>query len=59
MDDINLILRECGICHLIKPLSSFNLSDRQEFLQACHYTNLQPLWAKENISKSNKYKNYV
>jgi len=38
----------------IKPLSSFDLTDRNQFLQACHYTNLQPLWAKDNISKSDK-----
>jgi hypothetical protein len=39
----------------IKPLSLFDLTDRKQFLQACHYTNLQPLWAKENFSKHNKY----
>jgi hypothetical protein len=38
----------------IKPLSSFDLTDREQFLQACHYTNLQPLWAIENLIKSNK-----
>lgn len=36
------------------PLSSFNLSVREQFLKACHYSNLQPLWAHENLTKSNK-----
>ncbi len=38
----------------IKPLSSFNLTDANQLAEACHYTNLQPMWGKENISKGNK-----
>ena len=41
------------IDHII-PLASFNLADRDQFLKACHYTNLQPLWATENLSKGSK-----
>lgn len=36
------------------PLDFFDLDDRKQLLQACHYTNLQPMWAEENIRKSNK-----
>lgn len=36
------------------PLSLFDLTNREQFLQAVHYTNLQPMWAKENISKGNR-----
>lgn len=35
----------------VRPLASFDLTDRKQFLQACHYTNLQPLWAEENLKK--------
>ena len=37
----------------IEPLSKFDLTDRKQFLSACHYTNLQPLWAQDNWKKSN------
>lgn len=40
------------IDHVI-PLASFNLADRTQFLKAAHYTNLQPLWAKDNLRKGN------
>ena len=36
----------------IKPLSSFNLENREEFLKACHYTNYQPLWATTKIARA-------
>lgn len=36
----------------IKPLNTFDLTNPNELKQACHFTNLQPLWAKENRSKS-------
>lgn len=39
----------------IKPISKFNLDDETEFLDCCHYTNFQPLLAKDNISKSAKW----
>jgi len=39
----------------IRPLSAFDLTDDKQFKQACHYSNLQPLWAKDNLIKRDKY----
>lgn len=35
----------------IKPLVSFDLTDEEQLKQACHYSNLQPLWMKDNLRK--------
>ena len=37
------------------PLAKLNLADRTEFLQACHFTNYQPLWARDNLMKHDKF----
>lgn len=40
-----------------RPISSFNITSIgcDDFNKCWSLSNLQPLWAKENISKSNKY----
>ena len=42
----------------IRPLSSFNLDDPLQINDACHYTNLQPLWWFENLKKSDFYETW-
>ena len=39
----------------IKPCCKFNLLDDEEQKKCFHYTNLQPLWSKDNLSKGGKY----
>lgn len=39
----------------IKPLALFDLTIKEDFLAAANYKNLQPLWAKDNLSKNKKY----
>ena len=45
-----------GKWHLdhIKPCSSFDLTKASEQRKCFHYTNLQPLWASENLAKGSK-----
>lgn len=38
----------------IKPLSSFDLTDEEQLRAACHFTNVQPLWAADNVRKGAK-----
>jgi hypothetical protein len=39
----------------IRPLRSFDLTDPAEAKVAFHYTNLQPMWAEDNIRKGAKW----
>lgn len=39
----------------IRPCASFDLTDPDQQKECFHYTNLQPLWAKDNFIKNSKY----
>lgn len=39
----------------IRPCSSFDLTKEQEQLECFHFSNLQPLWAKDNYTKSDSF----
>lgn len=41
----------------VHPVASFDLSKESERRTAFHYTNLQPLWAKENMRKNDRILN--
>jgi len=45
-----------GLWHIdhIKPCATFDLSDPEQQKKCFHYTNLQPLWAFDNISKGKR-----
>jgi hypothetical protein len=39
----------------IRPCSSYDLDDPQQQRECFNYKNLQPLWAKDNLEKSDKF----
>jgi hypothetical protein len=39
----------------IRPCSNFDLTDPEQQKECFNYTNLQPLWAEDNLRKSSKY----
>ena len=39
----------------MKPCACFNLLDESEQKKCFHYTNIQPLWNKDNFSKNSWY----
>ena len=47
---------KCQLDH-IKPKSQFNLKNRDELLECCHYTNLEFIEEFKNLSKGSKWTN--
>lgn len=45
-----------GLWHIdhIMPCDAFDLTDPEQQKECFHFTNLQPLWAKDNLSKGAK-----
>lgn len=42
-----------------RPVSSFDLSDPLQLSACFHFSNLQPLWATDNLRKSSTYTPYI
>ena len=50
----NYNLRGWHVDHII-PCARFNLMNEEELKRCFHFSNLQPMWAKENWSKGARY----
>lgn len=46
---------DCWHVDHIRPCASFDLTQEDQQRVCFHYTNLQPLWAKDNLSKGDKW----
>jgi hypothetical protein len=52
VDGMNWVNRSAWHIDHIVPLASAETEER--LIELCHYTNLQPLWAQDNLSKGSK-----
>lgn len=50
-----MTLENHGKWHVDHTIPLALAKTQEEVEKLCHYTNLQPLWAKENLSKGSKY----
>jgi hypothetical protein len=46
-----------GKWHLDHIIPLYEAKTEEEILKLNHYTNLQPLWAEDNLKKNRKYVN--
>jgi hypothetical protein len=48
--------KKCNKCLIEKTIDSFfkNSSNEDELYKLCYFTNLQPMWATDNIKKGAK-----
>lgn len=46
---------DCWHIDHIRPCCSFDMTDKEQQRQCFHYTNLQPMWGLENISKGGRH----
>ncbi len=45
---------DCNVWHIDHKIPISSAKTEEDIIKLCHYTNLQPLWASDNLSKGKK-----